>query len=40
MHLVLILNSKEIDNAMEEFEKNPPTVSEWIDAGIGLGACM
>ena len=30
------LNSKEIDNAMEKFEKNPPTVSEWIDAGIGL----
>ena len=30
------LNSKEIDNAMEEIEKNPPTVSEWIDARIGL----
>ena len=30
------LNSKEIDDAMEEFEKNPPTVSEWLDAGIGL----
>ena len=30
------LNSKEIDEAMEEFEKNPPTVSEWLDAGIGV----
>ena len=30
------LNSKEIDNAMEEFEKNSPTVLEWIYAGIGL----
>ena len=30
------LNSSEIDSAMEEFERNPPTVSEWIDAGIGM----
>ena len=30
------LHSHEIDDAMEEFEKNPPTVSEWIDAGIGV----
>ena len=29
------LNSGEIDSAMEEFERNPPTVSEWLDAGIG-----
>ena len=30
------LNSKEIDDAIEEFESKPPTVSDWIDAGIGL----
>ena len=28
------LNSKEIDEAMGEFVKNLPTVSEWLDAGI------
>ena len=27
------LNTKDIDDALEEYMNNPPTVSEWLDGG-------
>ena len=29
------LNTKDIDDALEEYMNNPPTVSEWLDVGAG-----
>ena len=29
------LNTKDIDEALEEYMNNPPTLSEWLDVGTG-----